>query len=335
MLLEVQNLTVSYSSAGVRNLAVTDVSFSVDAGEVIGVVGESGCGKSTAVLACLGLARHGGSIEGGSVKMDGHQLLDMNEDEWRGWRGARIALVTQNPRASLNPMLRVGDQIEAFYRAHNRVTKEQARERAQALLALVGINDPMRRMAAFPHELSGGMAQRVVIAIALSCEPQLLIADEPTSGLDVTVQAQILDDLRRAADEVGSSVVLVTQDLGMVANYCDRIYLLHAGEVVEECATERFFDSPRHPASMALLTADTRTDDTMWRLKGLPVDGRNLPDGCYLHPRCPLADSSAGCMAEHPQLMDAEAGHRVRCHRQKLVAEYTERQHDGEIQRTA
>ncbi len=319
-LLEVSGLTVEYRGIGEPSHAVNDLSFHVDRGEVLGLVGESGSGKSSAILAILGLTRNRGSITGGSVKLDGRELLGLSATEWQQIRGDQIGLVTQNPRGALNPVVRVGPQIANIYRAHREATKEQARDRALELLQIVGINDPERRLQAFPHELSGGMAQRVLIAMALACTPKLLLADEPTSGLDVTVQAQLLDDLRHAASEVGSSLLLVTQDLGIVANYCDRVHLLHAGELVEAASTERFFARPANPASVALLSAQRGSADQHFRLRGFPIDARALPSGCRLHTRCPFALRADGCMTEHPPLSVVEDGHQSRCHRWPTVA---------------
>jgi oligopeptide/dipeptide ABC transporter ATP-binding protein len=315
ILLEVEHLSIEYHTAGVVNKAVTDLSFHVASGEVVSIVGDSGSGKSTAILGVLGLARRGGFITSGNVKLEGQELLALDEEQWRKVRGNQVGLVTQNPRGALNPVMRVGDQIAKIYKAHRQATDEQARERALELLRMVGINDPERRLKAFPHELSGGMAQRIVIAMALSCTPKLLIADEPTTGLDVTVQAQVLDDLRHAANEVGSSLLLVTHDLGIVANYCDRVYLMHAGELVEVARTETFFESPAHPVSAALLSAQRGIVDERFRLRGFPIDGRRLPSGCWLHPRCPFALTDAGCMTEHPPLYEVNSGHVSRCHR--------------------
>lgn len=318
-LLEVSGLSVEYRGIGAPNRALTDVSFSVAAGEVVGIVGESGSGKSTATLAVLGLTRRGGSITAGSVRLDGAELLDQPESRLRRIRGDDLALVTQNPRGALSPVQRVGEQITAVYRAHRDASAAEARERALTLLRLVGINDPERRLTAFPHELSGGMAQRVLIAMALACEPRVLLADEPTSGLDVTVQAQVLDDLRRAVEDAGSSLLLVTQDLGIVANYCDRVYLMHAGEVLEAAPTARFFAAPANPATLALLGAQRGVLADELRLSGFPVDGRRLPPGCRLHPRCPFARADAGCETEHPALAEVAPGHLTRCHRAATV----------------
>jgi oligopeptide/dipeptide ABC transporter ATP-binding protein len=321
MLLRVEGLSVEYGSAGQVARAVNDISLGVDAGEVIALVGESGSGKTTAALATLGLTRPGGTIVGGRVEFDGKSLLDASEKELRTIRGAQIGLITQSPRASLNPVMRVGDQVRAVIQAHTDAGDDAARARVIELLGVVGINDPGRRYAAFPHELSGGMAQRVLIAMALSAGPKLLIADEPTSGLDVTIQAQVLDDLRGAVTTVGSSLVLITQDLGIVANYCDRLYLLHAGEIVELATTVEFFDEPLHPAGAALLATQRRTAQDVFALRGLPVDARALPAGCWLQPRCPFAEAEAGCATEHPPLYDVGGSRRSRCHRHQAVRE--------------
>ncbi len=319
MLLEVQDLSIEYGSVGAQNHGVIGASFAVDEGEIVGIVGESGSGKSSAMLAVLGLTREGGRIAGGSVRFEGKELLGLTRDEWRAFRGSKIGLVTQTPRAALNPVRRVGEQIAAVYRSHREATKAEARERSLELMRLVGINDPKRRLEAYPHELSGGMAQRVLIAIALSCSPKLLIADEPTSGLDATVQAQVLDDLRRVATEVGSSLALVTHDLGIVANYCDRVYVMESGEVVEEADVHTFFARPAHPASLALLSKQQEDSDQAFRLRGAPLDRMVLPSGCFLHPRCPFAEEASGCMTDHPGLYEIATGHRSRCHRHVAV----------------
>lgn len=330
-LLEVENLNIEYVSVGARNRAVNDFSFSCEAGEVVGIVGESGSGKSTAILGILGLTRAGAEITSGSVRLDDRELLGLSATEWGRIRGAQIGLITQNPRGALNPVLRVGRQISTVYRAHNPdVSADAARDRAIELLEIVGINDPERRLEAFPHELSGGMAQRVLIAMSLSCTPKLLLADEPTSGLDVTVQAQVLDDLRDAAQEVGSSMILVTQDLGIVANYCDRIYQLHAGESVEQAPTTEFFRRPAHPASAALLMAQRGAEADRFKLRGFPIDGRRLPSGCTMHPRCPFAEEAAGCMTNHPDLVQVGPDHVSRCHRHEEVQGVMERLLRGE-----
>ena len=328
-LLEVRDLRIEYRQIGSVNNAVNDVSFNVRRGEVVGIVGESGSGKSSSMFGVLGLTRRSGRIVGGSVHFEGRQLYSasrdgidgLSDEEWRTVRGSAIGLVTQNPRGALNPVMRLGEQLITMYRAHREATEEEARDRAIQLLEIVGINDPVRRLRAFPHELSGGMAQRVLIAMALACSPRLLIADEPTSGLDVTVQAQVLDDLRHAVDEVGSSLLVVTQNLSIVANYCDRVYVMHGGEIVEEAPTERFFELPSYPASAALLAAQRGIADKALQLTGFPVDGRNLPPGCLLHARCPFSKAEDGCTTVHPDFVEVVPGHVSRCHRTAAVTE--------------
>jgi oligopeptide/dipeptide ABC transporter ATP-binding protein len=326
---EVEDLSIEYRQVGSINKAVNHATFNVKRGEVVGIVGESGSGKSSAVLGVLGLTRRSGTIVGGSVTFEGQKLYTaspdgmngLSDEEWRSIRGSKIGLVTQNPRGALNPVMRLGEQLTTMYQAHREATDEEARARAIELLEIVGINDPVRRLRAFPHELSGGMAQRVLIAMSLACSPRLLIADEPTSGLDVTVQAQVLDDLRHAVDEVGSSLLVVTQNLSIVANYCDRVYVVHAGEIVEEAPTLRFFEQPSFPASAALLAAQRGIADPALQLTGFPVDGRQLPSGCYLHQRCPFSKAEDGCTTVHPDFVEVVPGHFSRCHRTATVTE--------------
>ena len=328
-MLFVRDLSVEYAEVGRTTYAVSSVSLDVPGGSVVGLVGESGSGKSTLALAILGLTRERGRIVAGEVEFDGADLLGLSDGGWRAVRGGQIGLVPQNPRGALDPVERVGTQIEQYYLAHREATTEEARARALELLTLVGINDPERRPPAFPHELSGGMAQRVLIAMALSCSPKLLIADEPTSGLDVTIQAEVLDDMRRSVEAVGSSLLVITQDLGIVANYCDRVYIMHAGEIAEEAPVERFFENATHPATVALLAAQGQHyEHERVRLRGLPVDTRNLPSGCYLHRRCQFADQAAGCYDTRPPLTDVLPEHRVRCHRFEEIPDLAGRRAD-------
>jgi ABC-type dipeptide/oligopeptide/nickel transport system ATPase component len=254
-LLEARGVAVEYRPPrGAPIPALRGVDLDVAEGEVIGIVGGSGSGKSSLALALLGLVRPPGRISAGSCMVAGVDLINAPEAEARRVRGRSVGLVVQNPRLALNPMLAVGPQIVDVYRAHNAVDAAQAKERAVEMLRVVGINDPQRRFSAYPHELSGGMAQRMVIAMALVCAPPVLIADEPTSGLDVTIQAQILDDLQSSAATVGSAVVLITQDLGVVANYCTRVLVMDGGLVVEQANTLDFFRRPAHAASQRLLS---------------------------------------------------------------------------------
>jgi oligopeptide/dipeptide ABC transporter ATP-binding protein len=252
-LLEVRNLQVTYRSETAVTRPVDGVSFTINPREVVGLVGDAGSGKSTTALALLGLARTPGRITGGEVRLEGQDLLKLPDDAIRAVRGRDIGIIVQNPRAALNPMLRVGQQIGFAYQAHNKATEAEARDQAIEMLRMVGINDPERRVASFVHELSGGMAQRALIAMALSSKPKLLIADEPTSGLDVTIQAQFLDQMWQTVQDTGSAILLVTQELGVIANYCDRVLVLHGGRIVEDAPVREFFAAPRHPYSQDVL----------------------------------------------------------------------------------
>ena len=320
-LLEARDLTVEYAGRGQTLRAVSGASIAVERGEVVGILGDSGSGKSTLLLALLGMTRTGGVISGGSVRYDGVEIIGASRSVLAGIRGEQIGIITQQPKASLDPLARVGDQVAAALIRKGRAKgKVAARALAVELFRSVGIADSERRLRAWPHELSGGMAQRVLIALALSTEPRILLADEPTSGLDVTLQAQILDDLRVAAMTVGSSLVIVTHDVGVVAQYCDRVYVMNAAEIVERAPTTDFFSAPGHPASLALLTAEN-ADVGRLRLAGLPVDRRHLPAGCYLQSRCPFVEAADGCLDVHPPLVETHERHFVRCHRSAVVAE--------------
>ena len=252
-LLRVRDLKVGYEVPGDPVVPVEGVSFDLYPSEVVGLVGDAGSGKSTTALALMGMARAPGRILGGEVRFEGRDLLTLPDHEIRAIRGRDIGIIVQNPRAALNPMLRVGRQIGFAYRAHNDVSADAARQQAVEMLRLVGINDPERRVEAYAHELSGGMAQRALIAMALSSAPRLLIADEPTSGLDVTIQAQFLDEMWQTVQKTGSAMLMVTQELGVIANYCDRVLVLHEGRIVEDAPVRRFFAEPDHPYSREVL----------------------------------------------------------------------------------
>ena len=256
-LLVAEDLRVGYPGAPV----LRGLSLAVNRREIVGLMGDAASGKSTAALALMGLVRAPGRIEGGAVRFEGRDLLTLPEAELRALRGRDLAIVVQNPRAALNPMTRVGRQIAAVHRAHRPASGAEHRARAVEMLRRVGINDPERRAAAFAHELSGGMAQRALIAMALAAGPRLLIADEPTSGLDVTIQAQVLDDLARSVREAGTAALLVTQDLGVVANYCDRVAVLHDGAIVEDRPVAEFFAAPEHPYSREVLRLQRAASD--------------------------------------------------------------------------
>jgi oligopeptide/dipeptide ABC transporter ATP-binding protein len=253
VLLEVENLTVGYPVDGSYFRPVNGLSMSIREREIVGLVGDAGSGKSTAALALLGLARAPGKILSGSVNFQGRDLLKLDDTAIREIRGRDIGIIVQSPRKALNPMLRVGQQIGYAYRAHNEASEKAGRAKAIEMLRKVGINDPERRSQSYAHELSGGMAQRALIAMALSSKPKLLIADEPTSGLDVTIQAQFLDEMWETVQDTGSSVLLITQELGIIANYCDRVMVLHEGRIVEDAPVPEFFANPQHEYSKAIL----------------------------------------------------------------------------------
>ena len=262
-IIEARNVTVVFSPEDAPDVtAVKDFTLSIREGEFIGIMGEPGCGKSTAAMAMLGLVRPPGRIDSGTVEFMGQNLLEMEEEEIRSIRGKDIGIIVQNPRYSLHPMIRVGKQISNVYRAHNDVSKKEAWQHAIEMLRMVGINDPERRVSAYAHELSSGMAQRVLIAIALSSKPKLLVADEPTSGLDVTIQAQFLDQMWENVQETRSAVLLVTQDLGIIANYCDRVLIMHEGAVVEQADVHQFFASPQHDYSKSILSLQREAQES-------------------------------------------------------------------------
>lgn len=248
-----RNVTIAYPTGSTATVALKDFSLAIRPGEIVGLIGEAACGKTTAALAMLGLLRPPGRVVSGTVTIDGADLFTLKRSALRALRGKDVGLIVQSPRSALNPLLPIGRQIATVYRAHNKVSRRAAHEHAVAMLRRVGINDPERRYHAFPHEISGGMAQRVLIAIALSSHPRLLIADEPTSGLDVTIQADFLDRMWRTIRASGSAVLLVTQDLGVIANYCDRLLVMQSGAVVEESSVAAFFRGPSHPYSRSIL----------------------------------------------------------------------------------
>jgi peptide/nickel transport system ATP-binding protein len=248
-----RDVTIAYPVDGSDIVALRNFSLAIEPGEIVGLIGEAACGKTTAAIAMLGLLRPPGRVLTGSVTIDGRDLFTLKREALRALRGKDVGLIVQSPRGALNPLLPIGRQIATVYRAHNKVSRRDAKAHAVAMLRRVGINDPERRYHAFPHEISGGMAQRVLIAIALSSHPRLLVADEPTSGLDVTIQADFLDRMWRTIRAAGSAVLLVTQDLGVIANYCDRLLVMQDGAVVEESPVADFFRGPRHPYSRSIL----------------------------------------------------------------------------------
>jgi len=317
-LLEVKGLRTSFYTRDGVVRAVDGIDFHVDRGEIMGLVGESGCGKSVTSLSLLRLIPPPGRIEAGQIIFDGRNLLDLPGEEMRKIRGDRISMIFQQPTSSLNPVWDVGRQIAEVLELHRNMKGKAARARALDLLKMVGIPDPQRRLDSYPHEMSGGMAQRVMIAMALACEPELLIADEPTTALDVTIQAQILDLIRGLREQTGTAVILITHDLGVVAEMCDRVAVMYAGEIVEQADTVPLFREPRHPYTRGLINSIPVLGETRDDLMVIPGNVPNLidlPPACRFAPRCGtrIAENVVGSTEVHPNLLDVEPGHTVRC----------------------
>jgi oligopeptide/dipeptide ABC transporter ATP-binding protein len=317
-LLEIKGLKTSFYTRDGVVRAVDGIDFHVDRGEIMGLVGESGCGKSVTSLSILRLVAKPGQVEAGEILFDGQDLLKLSDDDMRKIRGDRISMIFQQPTSSLNPVWDVGRQIEEVLRIHRGMKGKAASGRALELLRMVGIPDPQRRLKAFPHELSGGMAQRVMIAMALACEPELLIADEPTTALDVTIQAQILDLMRNLRDETGTAIVLITHDLGVVAEMCDRVAVMYAGEIVEHTDVTSLFRHPLHPYTKGLIGSIPVVGAVRDELAVIPGNVPNLidlPKGCRFAPRCLARIEEEVAMATevHPSLLPLGPGHEVRC----------------------
>jgi peptide/nickel transport system ATP-binding protein len=317
MLLDVSDLSVAFSRRGQRTVqAVDGVSVTVDAGEVVGLVGESGCGKSVTALAVMGLLpRRRGVQISGSATFDGMNLLRADDRTMRDIRGREIAMIFQDPLSSLNPVVPIGVQVTEVLVRHRGLSRESARTEAANLLDRVGIPDPRRRLGEYPHQLSGGMRQRALIAMAVACRPRLLIADEPTTALDVTIQAQILELLKDLVRESGMALIMITHDLGVVAGMCDVINVLYAGRVVETAARRPLFAEPHHPYTVGLLGSIPRLDaargDKLLPIPGSVRDVLPWPEGCAFAPRCPRRVDA--CVGAPPELTRAGSGRAYRC----------------------
>jgi oligopeptide/dipeptide ABC transporter ATP-binding protein len=317
-LLKIQNLkTYFYTEDGVVR-AVDGVDLEVYPGEVLGIVGESGCGKSVTSLSTMRLISQPGKIVEGQILFEGTDLLQISESEMMQVRGNRISMIFQQPQTSLNPVFRVGEQIGEVLNIHQDFGKEAAQNRTIELLKQVGIPDAERRMQAFPHELSGGMAQRVMIAMALACVPDLLIADEPTTALDVTIQAQILDLMRNLRTQLGSAVILITHDLGVIAEMADRVAVMYAGQVVEQTSVQDLFAEPLHPYTKGLIGSTPILGKVREKLDVIPgtvPNLINLPVGCRFAPRCQarVEHNLSICTEKEPDLIQTSGGHAVRC----------------------
>jgi len=319
-LLEVRNLGVHFRSAEGTFKAVDGVSFAIGRGETLGVVGESGCGKSVTALAVMGLIpRPPGIIASGEVLLEGEDLLRKPAAEMRRIRGNRISMIFQEPMTSLNPVHTVGEQIAEGIMLHQNVGKAEGRARAIEMLKLVRIPAPEQRIDEYPHQLSGGMRQRVMIAIALACQPRLLIADEPTTALDVTIQAQILELMRDLRDRTGTAIMMITHDLGVIAELAHRVVVVYAGRVVEEALVADLFSDPQHPYTLGLLGSIPKLhveEERLAAIEGSVPNPYSLPTGCPFNPRCPFADDR--CRAEAPALKEVRPGHRAACWKSPL-----------------
>ena len=327
-LLEVNNLcTYFYTDEGIV-YALDDVSFELDRGEALGIVGESGSGKSVTALSVIQLVQSPpGKIVGGEVLFNGEDLLKKSPKEMRRIRGEKISMIFQEPMTALNPVFTVGRQIMESILIHQKKTKKVAREQAIDMLRLVGIPAPEKRIDDYPHQMSGGMRQRVMIAIALCCNPQLLICDEPTTALDVTIQAQILELIRDIRERLGTSVILITHDLGVVAQVADRVMIMYAGKAMEYGSAREIFTDPKHPYTIALLKSIPIIEKKTERLnviRGMVPSLSKRPEGCLFHPRCD--DACEICRNERPELVTLENGRQVRCH--KYTGKWEEKSHD-------
>ncbi len=315
MLLVVSGLTTVFRTGRGDISAIEEISFGVGPGEILGIVGESGSGKSVTALTIMGLLpQPPARVAAGSIRFEGRELIGLPERRMRQIRGPGIAMVFQEPLTSLNPVFSIGEQITETLRAHERISARAAQARAVALLDRVGIAGAARRLGDYPHQLSGGMRQRVMIAIALACQPRLLIADEPTTALDVTIQAQILDLLLDLRQEFGMAIIVVTHNMGVVAEIADRVLVMYAGRIVEQAAVERVFSAPAHPYTSGLLSCVPALSDDLNRLAaiaGTLPDPAHRPPGCRYAPRCPRRIEA--CTAAIPTLRAVEAGHEAAC----------------------
>ncbi|MBB2183379.1 ABC transporter ATP-binding protein [Lachnospiraceae bacterium MD1] len=314
-LVEIKNEKLSFFTPAGEVKALNDVSLHLNQGEVLGIVGESGSGKSVTAYSLMGLTAHPGKLIGGTLEFNEHKIHEMSIKEIRKIRGNEISIIFQDPMTSLNPVFTIGNQIMEVILLHKNIDKKQARKRAIELLTLVGINEPEKRLKQYPHELSGGMRQRVMIAIALACEPKLLIADEPTTALDVTIQAQILELMLELKDKLQMSIMMITHDLGIVASMCEKIAVMYAGKIVEYGTTDEIFYNTKHEYTKGLLRSIPRLDakehERLVPIEGNPVDLLNPPKGCPFAPRC--AECMKICLKEMPPLTNISDTHISYC----------------------
>ncbi|MDO4583381.1 MAG: ABC transporter ATP-binding protein [Planctomycetia bacterium] len=326
MLLEIQSLRTAFFTDEGTATAVDDVSFGIPRGKTVGVVGESGCGKSVTAMSIMGLVSPPGKVTGGEIWFQGESqqkvdLLQLSDMQMRKYRGKHIAMIFQEPMSSLNPVFRIGDQIAEAVRLHHpQLSPQEVRARTLEMLEKVRIPEPALRAREYPHQFSGGMRQRVMIAMALSCNPELLIADEPTTALDVTIQAQILDLLRDLQQSNGMSILMITHDLGVIAEMADEVVVMYASKVVEKASVQTLFSRPLHPYTQGLLQArpelgnvhENGVKKKLYTIPGTVPSPLHFPSGCKFHPRCPKCMPI--CREKEPELLELETGHEVRCH---------------------
>ena len=315
LLLDIKNERLSFFTPAGEVKALNNVSFSMKQGEVLGIVGESGSGKSVTAYSLMGLTAYPGKLIGGELRFNGHEVEKMTEKDFRKMRGEEISIIFQDPMTSLNPVYTIGNQIVEMVRLHTNKNNKEAYARAKELLELVGINEPERRLKQYPHELSGGMRQRVMIAIALACEPKLLIADEPTTALDVTIQAQILELMMELCKKLGMSIIMITHDLGVVASMCEKIAVMYAGKIVEYGTTDEIFYNPKHEYTKGLINSipklNQKEKERLVPIEGSPVDLLNPPAGCPFAPRCKSCMKI--CLRQMPPRTDLSDTHYTQC----------------------
>ncbi|HZK02288.1 MAG TPA: ABC transporter ATP-binding protein [Anaerovoracaceae bacterium] len=314
-LLNIENLKISFFTPAGEVKAVDGISYELNHGEVMGIVGESGSGKSVEAYSIMGLLQSPGKVVGGSIVFDGEEVLEKTEKEMQDFRGNSVSMIFQNPMTCLNPVYTIGNQLVEAVRVHKKISMGEARDKAIEMLKLVGINNPERRMRQYPHELSGGMRQRVMIAMGLICDPKMLIADEPTTALDVTIQAQIIELMKEIQKKTGMAIIFITHNLGVVAEICDRVSVMYAGKIVEQGSVNDIFYNSKHPYTLGLLRSMPRVDaedyERLIPIEGSPVDMLNPPEGCSFGPRCEHCMKI--CLRKEPPKIDLGNNHMSAC----------------------
>lgn len=314
IVLDIRDLKSHFFTAKGEIPAVDGVSIEVPAGKIIGIVGESGCGKSMTAMSVMGLLRHPGKVVGGSITLDGRDITHLSPRELAKVRGNEISMIFQEPMTSLNPVYPVGKQVQEAILLHQKVSKEEAKQRVIDIFRAVGIPEPEKRYRSYPHQLSGGLRQRVMIGMAMVCRPKVMIADEPTTALDVTIEAQILQLMKKLCEEQGTSIILITHNMGVVAEICDYVYVMYAGRVMEQAETFELFDHTAHPYTKGLLKSIPKLDgqeDRLYTIEGVVPNLLHLPKGCRFCTRCECATER--CFEEGPELYETAEGHKVRC----------------------